>query len=168
MPFILVEELCCNHLSSTLSQSAFEVLILRFHNHDDGSCNKELFGGQREEEITHTIEPLLWRYSKVCPRKQADRTRRVRQYLGKQWGNHEFGAGLFSMNGQRQWHIDLQQALQQGAHFTLWHLGEHIWLFFRVQLKTLCHLLEGKVTIGHGERLLRSTGCMFDTTYSAC
>src|SRR6266403_511243 len=28
MSFTLVEELCCNHLSGTLSQSAFEVLIL--------------------------------------------------------------------------------------------------------------------------------------------
>jgi hypothetical protein len=29
-----------------LPQSAFKILILRFHNHDDGCCNKELFSGQ--------------------------------------------------------------------------------------------------------------------------
>ena len=46
MPFTLVKELCGNHLSNTLPQSAFKILILRFHNHNDGGCNKELLKGQ--------------------------------------------------------------------------------------------------------------------------
>jgi hypothetical protein len=61
MPFTLVEEPRCNHLSGTLPKSAFKILILRFHNPNDGCCNKELCSGQRKEEITYTTEPLLWR-----------------------------------------------------------------------------------------------------------